>query len=505
MANKIDSNVVGLAIAEEVVGSPRTLPGTPVWQAFEPNSYADFGAQITTVARDTINASRQNQKGTTTDVDASGGFQVDVTQNNLTKLLQGFFFADLQEKADTAPLNGTAGVTLTNVTTTTYAAASGLGAFKAGHIVLGSGFTNSGNNALKVLSNASGTTLTTTGLTAETPPAGSRVQAVGFQFGSGDLTLTVSGGVLTVGATTQDLTQLGLEVGEWIWIGGDASGVKPATSPSGFARIKSIAATAIVCDKVSAAFVTDNCSGKTIQIFFGKFLRNRAGASIKTRTYQLERQLGNDGDGVQSEYLEGAIANQLTLNVATASKLTADLSFIALDKVDRDGATGVKSGTRVAAPIEDAFNTSTKVYRTKMSILDPATLVPTPLFAYLTGGSISINNNASLIKAVGVIGGVDTSLGNFVVSGNTDALFTTLEGAQAVRDNADVTLDMIFAQDNAGMIFDIPLLSLGNGRLNVQKDQPVTLPLEMNAAANVAGYTLGYVNFPYLPTAAMPS
>jgi hypothetical protein len=48
----------------------------------------------------------------------------------------------------------------------------------------------------------------------------------------------------------------------------------------------------------------------------------------------------------------------------------------------------------------------------------------------------------------------------------------------------------------------MPLLSLGDGRLNVEQDQPITLPLDTNAAESKFGHTLLYQSFPYLPTAA---
>lgn len=503
MANKIDSNVTGLAYAVEDIGSPKSL-STPVWKGLEPNSYSDFGGNVSTVARDTINPSRQRQKGTPTDFDASGGFNIDITKNNLVELMQGFMFANYHEKADTKPLNGSA-ITITSVTTTTYTAASGLSIFRAGDIIMGTGFSNPGNNGTpRVLSATATGSVTTTGLTAEaSPPAGSSIQAVGYQFASGDATMTVTSGVATLGATTKDLTQLGLVPGEWVFIGGDSSATKFATSPVGYARVKTVSATAIVFDKVTSAFVTDNGSGKTVQIFFGKFLRNESGANIITRTYNLERQLGNDGSGIQSEYLEGSIPNTFALNLPAGSKLSADLGFIAPQYTSRSGATGVKSGTRVAALGEDAFNTSSKVYRTKINVIDPTTLQPSSLFAYIEEGSININNNASLLKAVGVLGGVDTVIGNFEVSGSVTAIFTTVAAVAAVRNSADVTMDFIFTQENFGLVYDLPLVSLGNGRINVQKDQAIKIPLETLAAQGEQGYTLGFNVFPYLPNAAM--
>lgn len=503
--NTKDSNTVGLAYASEVLDSPKVLPGTPVWQNLEPNSYGGFGGQLSTVARTPISASRQNKKGTPTDFEASASFVIDKTATNTLDLQQGFFFADAREKPKTKPLNGTA-VALTSVTTTAFGAASGLGSFRAGHIVKSTGFGVANNNTIKVLSAASGTALTTTGLTAEaSPPTTAKVEAVGFQFTSGDATLTVASGELTLGATAQNLTQLGLNVGEWIYIGGDATITQPATAPVGAARIKSISAAAIVFDKVTSAFVTDALTGKTLQIFFGTFLRNETGNLIKRRTYQFERTLGEDDDGAQAEYLLGSVPNTLTIDLPLTDKLTANLGFISMESEDRTGAEGLKSGTRVAAPSEDAFNTSLSLSRFRLSELSPGTLQPTPLFAYVNNGNIGINNNATFVKALGVFGAIDINVGNFVVTGEVTAYFQNISAKSAVRLNKDITVDLFFAQNNNGFIYDIPLLSVGNAVVNVTAGEPITLPLSLNAAENPNGYTLSYTNFAYLPDIAMPN
>lgn len=57
-------------------------------------------------------------------------------------------------------------------------------------------------------------------------------------------------------------------------------------------------------------------------------------------------------------------------------------------------------------------------------------------------------------------------------------------------------------KNNAGMLFDVPLLSLGGGRLNVEKDQSITLPLEVMGAESSFGHTLLFTSFAYLPSAA---
>lgn len=506
MANKVDSNITGLAFAEEL--SLKTLPGSPVWYGLEPNTYSDFGGDLSTVAREPISANRQRLKGVVTDLDASGGFNIDVTQNNLTRLLQGFFFADVREKLSTQPTNGTA-IPITSVTsgTKTFAAASGLAGFVANDLVLCSGFNNSTNNGLTPVTSSTATTVVTSKtLVTETPTAAAKLTKVGFQFVAGDATLTAAANGVTLGTTTKDLTTLGLVVGEWVFLGGDSAATKFATVNCGYARVASIATNAIVFDDTTFAPLTDNGATKTIQIFYGSVIKNEnTSALIKRRSYQVERQLGDDGSGIQSEYLTGAIANEFKLTVPQSNKISADLSFVAADNEQRDGVTGVKSGTRVAVLGETAFNTSSDIYRTRMNIVDPLNINNTALFGYITELNLSINNNVNPAKAIGVIGAFDATAGLFEVSGSLTAYFTTVAAVKAVRANADVGLSMIAAHSNTGFVFDCPLLGLSGGRLNVEKDNPITLPLDAAAAQNKNGYTALMTFFSYIPTIAMPS
>ena len=508
MTNKIDSNITGLAFAEEE--SLKTLPATPVWYGLEPNSYSDFGGELSTVARAPIDPSRQNKKGTITDLDASGGFNVDFTKSNLVRLLQGFFFADARQLPSTQALNA-AVVPLTSVTASskTYAAASGLGSFAASQIVFASGFTNAANNGLKtVASSTAGTVVVNEALTDEaSPPAAAKLETVGFQFASGDISLAVTSGIPSLVATAADFTTLpGLIPGLWVFIGGDAAGTRFANNV-GYARIKSIAAKAIVFDDTSFTPATEAGTGKTIRLFVGTVIKNEKTPSlIKRRSYNIERQLGQGPTATQAEYLEGAVANEFTLNVPQADKLNADLTFVACDNTHRSGEAGdeIKGGTRVGVAGEDAYNTSSDIYRIKMSVIDPASSNPSALFGYVSEANVSINNNVSPNKAIGTLGAFDTSAGNFEVGGSITAYFTTISAVRAVRQNADVGLSIIGASKNAGFVFDIPLLGLGGGRLNVEKDAPITVPLEPAGAENANGYTMLYEAFSYLPNLAMP-
>lgn len=508
MPNKQDSNLTGLSYAEE--STLGVLPGTPIWYGLEPNSYSDFGGQIATVARNPINASRQRKKGTVTDLDASGGFNQDLTQNNLTRILQGFFFADIREKTTTQPMNGAA-VALTAITAAAddYTAASGLPTtIVSGHLLLASGFGVAANNGLKLANGASTATAISVSdsLSDEaSPPAAAKVQVVGFQFGSGTSSISKNGELVRFNDSATNLTTLGLLEGEWVYIGGDATAMHFATNAGGFARIAvgGIAAGYLEFDKVSWTATAETGTGKTIQMFFGSVQRNEPDpADIIRRTYNIERTLGEDDNGTMSEYLVGAVANELTVNIPQADKVNMDLTFVATDNQQRDGTTGVKSGTRPTLTAEDAINTSSDFARIKLALVSATDAAVTPLFAFATELTLTINNNVSPNKAIGTLGAFDTSTGTFEVGGSMTVYFADVAAVEAVRNNSDVTMDIAIAKNNAGILFDIPLLSLGDGRLNVEQDQPITLPLEQNAAESAFGYTMLMMNFPYLPTAA---
>jgi hypothetical protein len=505
--NKINSNVVETAFAEE--SSIKTLPGTPVWYPLDVNTFSDFGGSINKVSRMPFRTDRQNRKGSTVDLDAAGTLNHDLVQAGLQELLQGFFFADLRKKPE---VGGSSEITGVTTGPNTYTAASGLDVYKVNDLVFVTGCTNAANNGLKTVTTVSATVLTVSEtLIAETPPAATKIVRVGHQFGAGDLVVDTTGSLPQLTTTTKDLTELGLVKGEFIYIGGDAAATKYDTSGQGFARCRSIATNAIVIDKCQADMVADTGAAKTIQVFLGRVLKNEVGSLIKRRTYNIERLLGAPDSSLpaelQSEYLIGAVPNELTFNVPTADKAMVDLAFVAMDHETRTSTVGKKSGTRMTLVEEAAFNTSSNVPLINLAVVSDTNENPTPLFAFAEEMTITINNNVSPDKAIGVLGGFDASFGNFVVSGNLTAYFVDVPAVAAIRNNSDITLDMHLVKENSGITIDIPLMALGDGRLEVTQNEAIRIPLSQEAAIGtgaIAGYdhTMLMCFWDYLPTAA---
>lgn len=504
--NKIDSNSTGLRIAEEE--SLGVLPASPVWEVAEPNSYADFGGQITTVARNPINDSAQRKKGVTTDLDASGGFQTDLTQDNLQSLLQGFVFADLRRKDELS-----VATTDTGGTNDDYEPAAGGDSYVANDLLFAKGFSDSAANGLKTVTGTP--TATSVPVTPAIPTLTGEtgiISRVGFVFASGDAVIDVTGTLPALTTTTKDLTTLDLIIGEWVFIGGDATANQYDTAANnGFARVRSIAANQIEFDKTQGTMVGDTGAAKTIQIFFGRVLKNELGQLIKRRTYQLERTLGAPDDAnlaqIQSEYIVGGLPNEATINIPSADKIVVDLTYIGTNNEQRTAVQGLKSGTRPSLIEADAFNTSSDFSRIKLAQVVEGNAAPDPLFAFAQDLTITLSNNASANKAVGVLGSFEVTRGTFAIGGSITAYFSNVTAVQAVRNNVDITLDAHLVKSNQGVSIDIPLLSLGDGRPNVEQDQPITLPLTMEAATGAKidtnlDYTLLFVFWDYLPNLA---
>lgn len=519
------SNKTGVTVAEE--SSPKTLPGTPVWRELEPNS-EDMGANFAQVARSPINSSRQRRKGAITDLEASVSVQVDLTDDKIVRdLLQGFVFANLENKAVSENAIGVEDRTHAITDSTNLVTAAGdspdLDADFAEHdLVAIAGSANAANNGLfKVTSGATDTTLTLLtadgadgdpSLVDENATANISVVKVGAQGTAGDIEVSVGSGFPTLISSSFDFTTLGLEPGEWIFVGGDETATKFATAANnGYARVRSVAANVITVDKTSDTWVTDNGSGKLISIFIGRRLRNRLGSNIVQKYYQFERSLGAPDSAqpaqVQYEYVTGAAPNQASIDLSSNDKIMVDLEYVALGHETQDAATGKKAGTRPILESGEAYNTSSHIQRTALRLASGTNSNNTDEFTYGSDLSLTINNNVSPLKALGTLGGFATNAGELTVDASLTAFFADIVVMDRIRNNASMTLDVILFQNNAGVAIDLPLVTLGSDNPQVSANEPVTLPLNItavsgNAVDSTLDHTIMFNFFDYLPDAA---
>lgn len=504
LGEKQDSDQVGLYLAREVNGD---LPAPAVFYTREPNSFDKFGGDYKKVARSPFNPSRQNQKGTTSDLDTSGGWNEDVTQNNLFDLLEGFFFAAMRRKPTQAVSANIAAAD------DKYTAADVTG-FPVGSILFAHGFAHNGNNGAKhVTANAAGAVTVSEALVDEVVGVGDNktITRVGARFAPGDAKLALVDNLFSLTFTAFVPASLGLIPGEWVFLGGDLAATQFATVKPGYARVSSIdnANKVIYFDKFTSAIAAaDAGAGKAIELYYGFLVKNEDDENLIVKsTFTAERPLGKDADGTQGDNLQQFVLNQMKWNSPLSNKPTIDVGGIGLAYHVRKGVDGLlakQPGNSIVKALgEEAYNTSLNVYRVRLSIVDPTTLSPTPLFARCTEWSLTINNGVSAAKAQGTLGGFDTTVGRFAVTAAVTAYFTTVAAIDAIANNYDCTFDAIYAKRNAGIIVDLPLIAAGGGELTVAQNQPIMMPLANEAAESPFGHTALINFFPYLPSVAM--
>lgn len=486
MVDKVDSNVVGLRYAiEQTIG---VLPVSPIWRPLEPNSYGDYGAMYKTTPRTPITASRQRRKGALTDLEVSAAFEQDFLQDMMYELMPSFFFAAWREKLNEAP---------TSVSATGYVVADET-LYAAGDLIFAEGFDDAANNGLKLVTSVDGgsSEVRAAGLTVDaSPAAGAKITKVGVQGDAGDITVTNTGGVVTIGSTVLDFTDLGIIPGEWIWVGGDAAATQFATAANnGWYRVQTVAADAIVCDRTPGTVVTDAGAAKTIRIFTGHVIKNESDPDLIVRqTIQLEREFGS---GLDNEYLKGMVGSELSLDIqAGEGKVTVNMAFMGLS----EERAAEKAGDRPSLSSEPCFTASNDFSRIRLQREDTDATLAT----YIDTLKVSVKNNCSYNKAIGTLGAWDITVGDFEVMGEAEAFFGSHAAADAIQQNADVSIDFAMVQLNAGWLFDLPLVTLGDARLKVQKDQSVKLPLSADAVAHATlQHTLLAQSFTYLPDLA---
>lgn len=486
------------------------------WTPLEPNSFGTWGVDTKTVQRSTLNISRQTQKGTVTERDVTAAFQTDMTQTNIARILQGFFFADVAEKPATIPTNGAA-TTIASVSSTQFITGAAV-ALLPKHLVLATGLANSANNGPMIATAVAGTAVTAAPLyggatVAEAaPPAGSNLKAVGFRLSAA----AAMSGLLVVPTVLSDsgtdFTTLGLNIGEWLYVGdiGNVSagsnynltGATSGTTLRGYARLSGIAVHALTFDFVTFANGSDATATTTagLHIWFGAWLANQSTlATIKRRSYTLPRYLGKGiASADQLEIMLGCVPDKFGLNIAQASKLTADLSFVGIDADYQNVA--MLTGTVLAPFNEPAINTSQDMFA---SLLTVNGTEAASLFAYSTDAKFDLDNGAAIARALGTATGFDVMVGDFKTNITASCYFDDIAALRAVQNNADVGYTSIFASRNAGFIFDVPLLTLGGGQLKLEKDKKIMVDLTGAGAAAKANYTASYVRFSYLPSSAM--
>lgn len=492
----------GLYIAEEAI--PGVMDASPKWHAHDPNKYDDFGAKLKLVARNPISTDRQMKKGTIVGLSVAGGFEEDLTIGNLQDDFQGFFFADMRRKSEFAVAEFAAdGAMLAN---------GGL-AYTAGTIYAVKGSSVPANNGMRVVAADAAADKVPGVFTAKAGET-AIVSRVGFRFAAGDAALDVGGPLPALTTTTKDLTTLGLIPGEIVFLGGDAASSRfpDATNAIGWCRVLEVSAHSIVFDKTDALWAAGSGAGKSIELYFGRLVRNEKRELIKSRTYSLRRLLGRpdyqDPNRVQSEVLLGCAPSKVSFEMKAEDKITASLSYMGRKYQAFPNDADIP-GELFDVIEEDAINTAGDSVRARMAVYPQGgnSSAPRPLFAVFESFSVDIDNNIQENKAVTRMGSFSNSPGNFKVSGKFTAYFVDVASVDAIAQSKDVTFDYMMYKNNKGIAMDFPMIALGSDGAKVEPNKSVSLELDVQAASGVKyhpdlAYTAAIHFYDYLPSIA---
>lgn len=504
-----DSSVATVALAEEQ--TPKNLPGSPSWFNYRATAFGAFGLGVDTVQEETFNEGRQAQEQIAVGISSQANFTIN-PRVDFKRHMQGMVYANASEQFALKPLNGTqtnlTSIALSGVYNGTWANNT----FTVGNLVLVSGNTESANNGFGRVTAQGANNVTIAGPTTvveSSPSAAANILVVGHRFAADDVAYTLSGGRMRLASTANAFAGFVLPVGSWIFIGGTPSANRFA-SGYGYGRVRSKTNGLIILDDVAwtgGTIADDTGSGKSIELYFGTSnINQNTRTNIICRSYTVERALGQDTNGTQHEYAIGQFMNTLTFGVPTKQIHSAEIGMVGLDYDTRTGLEGPLSGTHTTLGTADQpFDTSGALFRGKMAILDDSTVEPTDLFAFFSEANITINNNVSVVEAVGEQGGIDVSLGLFNAAGEFTAYFRDVNALDAIRNSRRVGLNLILAQHNRGVIYDIPLVGISTEGLSLTLNEPITIPLSAAGAENPQGYTFAHITFDYLPDIAMPN
>lgn len=519
---RVNTNDTGLSFGVE--SSLGTAP-TSGWKGLEPNAINTYGATITTVSRRPISSNRQEEKGTVTDLEATVEIDQDLTIDAFDDFIEAFVYAEAHN-AD-MEYEQVAAVASTGYTIPSSSANEAAKyQFTSGgpiSLVYVSGYADSSDNGLLPLTADLGSSATTlpisTVTSSETPGASSaaRVELAGIRPEEGDLAITVSGETasLTSGnnsATNNiDFTTLGLTIGQFIHVGGLTSG-NQFSAGYGYGRITAIAAGTLTLDKLAGTLATDAGASETVDLLFGKFIRNVATTAdsdderFLTRTFHFELSYPNLG-GVgttEYEYASGNTPNQLTLNIPLTDKATFTTTFVGQDANPPTSSRNTGPSDAITPNRTVAFNTSSDVVRLRTSGVGTAA---DTCFKSL---SFTINNNVTPEKCIGTLGNAFINTGILQVGMEAQMLFTDNATISAIRNNTTVTLDMIIANPvstttSSAIAIDIPSMTFAGGGREFPQDQSVLVNLTGTAfrdTDNGFGTSIGVSLFPIVPTAA---
>lgn len=505
MANRIETRVTYTAAAiEQALGV--TAP-SPLYRALDLNTYSDASTSSDKATREVMSQGRQVLKGAVTGQSTNFGYNIDNTFDNTLAQVATFLFnrpveRGVSRSALAASTNDGSPITARTADSITVAGANAY--LTEGELfILADGLND------RTLLKAGAVTATAVPFTPY--KAGTVV--------STSLELTAAARIVKVGellpaATTlrgyadrAELTlttplKATLKVGEWVFIGGGGVTTNAELQPL-FARVTKVEATKITFDTTTRPVSTiSDIAVADLPLFYGSFIVN----GDETISTTHKRYLGEDPNNKPMiETFIGCVANELAINATERALLNMDLSYICLDSDVEADVMPTELVGKFAAPEQDPINTSTDVVRQRMYVPKVGQMNTAAIHSFVQELNVQIANNLNEDTAMAHLGAVGITAGKFNVTGNATVFFNSVEAMRAVKCNCTVGMDTIYARKNAGLVIDVPAMTIATDGITLEVGQAIKLPLTHDAHKSHFGFTLSYTLFHFLPDEAMPT
>jgi hypothetical protein len=481
---------------------PGVLPATPIWHQLEPNGIPTFGTETSTVGRSPISKRRQRRKGKVSDLSSAVEVELDMTLDPVEDFLSAFIVSNWQ---NTIPQP------ILSATTSAFAVADEGVLYVVGDLVHSRGMGNSSNDGLHLVNgtpSSTSVTVATTLVADASAPASAVIERAGVRGGAGDLQITAAG---NVSSAVLDFTSLALIVGQTIYIGGESTGTQfyeqgNSDVNSGYARVAAIETNLLTLDSRTSTFVADDGTadnaggaGQTIDLYFGRFLRNVDvdDGNYNERTLHFEGAFDNlmAGGATGYEYATGNYPNEASFSLPETDKSTVTFGFVGID-TETLTATRKAGAVNALPPVRtDSFGTSTDIARLRLQNADELGL--STCFKSL---SITLKNNVEPEKCLGTLGSPYINLGNFLVDMEATLLFTEPKVVAAIKDNETLRLNFALDNDDGAIHYDIPALTLGGGSREFSANRTITISLTGEAFGDTTyDASLMVSMFPFVP------
>src|SRR5574337_33810 len=431
--------------------------------------------EIDSIESDELREDRQTTDLINVAARVTGSINFELSYGALDPLFEEAMFSTWTARPN--KVNVTPDTSITGVTASTHTVAvdSGGSAFLAQMLVQATGFTNAANNGVFEVASSTTTTVvyagTPTMVDETAPPAGARLRVVGFVGASGDIVAEVGG----IASTVLDFTTMGLVAGQWIKIGGTATGTRFAVDGNnGWCRVVQVTAHAVSLDHKPSAWGLDAGTGKTIKIWIGDYLRN--GATKMSSTVQFGFM---DQDPVNYITFAGLTPSTLSLNFEPRRPLVGTVGFLGITANISTTATDADPDAAETGDVMNAVSDVGLIAEGGSEVVAPN---------YIQRLSININNRLREDSGVGKFGIVNVGVGRLQITGDFRTYFGSAGIYTKLVNSTATTIASVVRKNGQAYVFFLPKVKLRGGSPDIPgTDQPVIVAGELVALRDQIG------------------